>query len=123
MTLETLAPAADWDAEAHGDTVEALTSLGDPAVTVRIWCDDDCEDCRALLPTFGAALEAADVPAERVVQYAVERLPEGRKRGPQVEAYGISRIPTVVVERDGDEVARYEEGVGEPIATHLAVRL
>ena len=123
MTLETLAPAADWDAGEHADAVAVLAALADEAYTVRVWCDDGCKDCRALLPAFGAALEAAGVPDDRVVQYAVERLPEGRKRGPKVDEYDVSRIPTVVVERDGATVARYEEGVGEPIATYLAARL
>ena len=123
MTLRTLAPAADWDAEAHADAVAAFAALADEAYTVRVWCDDGCKDCRALLPAFGAALAAAGVPDDRVVQYAVERLPEGEKRGPLVDAYDVSRIPTVVVERDGEVVARYEEGVGEPIPSYLAERL
>lgn len=123
MPLETLVPASDWDAAANADAVRALEVLRDPAFTVRIWCDDGCKDCQALLPAFGAALEAAGVPDERVVQYAVERLPEGRKRGPRVETYGVSRIPTVVIERGGEEIARYEEGVGGPIARYLAARL
>lgn len=122
MTLSTLTPAADWDASAHADAVEALAALGEPD-RVLIWCDDGCKDCQALLPAFGAALEAAGVPDDHVVQYAVERLPEGRKRGPKVEAYGIERIPTVVVERDGEERARFVEGDGDSIVDALADQL
>jgi thiol-disulfide isomerase/thioredoxin len=121
MTLATLEPAADWDADAHGEAAETLADLDD-GYTFLVWGDDGCGDCQALLPGFGAALAAAAIPDERVIQHAVERLPEGRKRGPKVEAYGIERIPTVVVERDGEEVARFVEDEGMPIAEYLAAR-
>lgn len=122
MTLDTLTAAADWDPSEDPEVVEALSSLG-PEDRVLVWCDDGCKDCQALLPAFAAALEAAAVPSERVVQHAVERLPGGRKRGPMVDAYDIRRIPTVVVERDGVELARYVEGNGEAIADSIAEQL
>lgn len=122
MTLETLSPAPDWDPADHGDAIDTLAGLDDEYV-FRVWGDDGCGDCQALLPAFGAALEAAGVLDDRVVQYAVERLPEGKKRGPQVPDYGIERIPTVVVERDGEEVVRFVEDEGMPIAEYLAERL
>lgn len=122
MTLETLTPAADWSPAAHASTVETLAGLDD-RYRLLVWCDDGCGDCRALLPEFAAALEAAGVPDERIVEYEVERLPEGEKRGPKVEAYGIERIPTVVVERDGEPVARFEEGDVGPIAGSIAGQL
>lgn len=122
MTLETLTPAPDWNAAAHRTAVEALASLG-PDDRIMVWCDDGCVDCRMLLPAFAAALDAAGVPSDKVLQYEVERLPEGRKRGPQVEAYDIERIPTVVVERAGTQVARFEEGDPPPIASALASQL
>ena len=122
MTLATLTPPADWDAAAHAEAVETLAGLDD-TYAFRVWGDDGCGDCQALLPAFGAALEAAAIPDERVVEYAVERLPAGKKRGPKVAEYGIERIPTVVVERDDEEVARFVEDEGMPIAEYLAERL
>lgn len=122
MTLETLTPAADWDTGAHAEAVDALASLG-AADRVLVWCDDGCKDCRALLPAFAAALEAAGVPDDRVVEHAVERLPEGEKRGPKVDEYGVERIPTVVIERDGVETARFVEGDGDDVADALARQL
>lgn len=122
MTLRTMAPPADWDRADHAGAVETLADLDD-SCRFLVWCDDGCDDCRALLPAFAAALEAAGIGEERVVQHAVDRLPEGRKRGPMVEAYGIERIPTVVVERDGEPVARFVEDEAEPIAEHLAREL
>jgi thioredoxin-like negative regulator of GroEL len=40
-----------------------------------------------------------------------------------VAAYGIERIPTVVIEREGSEVARFVEGEPGPIAESLASQL
>jgi len=122
MTLETMVPDPAWDADAHPDVVETLAGLGEEYVLL-VWGDDGCKDCQALLPEFGAALDAAGFPDERLVEYAVERLPEGKKRGPKVPEYDIERIPTVVVERGGEEVARFVEDEGMPIADFLAERL
>lgn len=122
MQLETMAPDPSWRTSAHEPAVETLASLDDRYV-FHVWCDDGCPDCRARLPAFGAALEAAGIPEDRIVHYAVERLPDGNKRGPMVEEYGIDRIPTVVVERAGVEVARFVEEASLPIAEYLAERL
>lgn len=122
MTLETLTPAADWSPSAHREAVDALASLGG-ADRVLVWCDDGCGDCQALLPAFAAALEAAGVAESRVIEHPVERLPEGEKRGPKVDEYGIERIPTVVIERYGVEIARFTEGDEGAIAESLARQL
>ena len=39
------------------------------------------------------------------------------------EEYGIELIPTVIVERDGEEVARFVESEDRPIAEYLAAQL
>lgn len=122
MTLETMTPAPSWDADEYAESVAVLADLGSEYV-FRVWGDDGCKDCQAQLPAFAAALAAADIPPERVIQYAVERLPEGEKRGSQVEAYGITRIPTVVVERDGVEIARFVEEADVSIAEYLAAAI
>jgi thiol-disulfide isomerase/thioredoxin len=100
-----------------------LERLGDAGLTFRVWGGDWCGDCRAQLPAFAAALAAAGVPADRVHEYPVEKAADGSKTGPAVEAYGVDRIPTVVVERDGEEVARFVEAADEPVAAYLAARL
>lgn len=122
MTLETLTPSADWSPADHREAVDALSSLGG-ADRVLVWCDDGCGDCRALLPDFAAALEAAGVAGSRVTAYPVERLPEGEKRGPKVDEYGVERIPTVVIERYGTPIAQFVEGDEGPIAESLARQL
>ena len=117
-----MTPDSSWDPDAHTDVVETLAALGEEYVFL-VWGDDGCVDCQERLPAFGAAIEAASIPDDRVIQYAVERLPEGEKRGPKVEEYEIGLIPTVIVERDGEEVARFEEEEDAPIPEFLAERL
>ncbi|WP_136687764.1 thioredoxin family protein [Halorhabdus amylolytica] len=117
MPLETMEPNPIWSAEAHEDTVETLRQFDD--VTYKIWGGDWCGDCRSQLPDFAAALDAADVPADRIEHYPVDQ----DKQGADVAEYDIEYIPTVVVERDGEELARFVEEENEPIAVYLAKRL
>lgn len=117
-TLQTMQPEAEW--EADDETV--LETLADDYV-FHVFGGDWCGDCQRQLPAFGAALAAAGVDAERIHHYPVEKRDDGSKTGPGVDAYGIEYIPTVVVERDGEEVARFVENADEPIATYLAARL
>lgn len=113
-------PTPTWDREANADVVEAL---GADELTFKVWAGDWCPDCRRQLPDFAAALDAAGVPAERIEQYPVEKEEDGSKTGPLVEEYDVALIPTVVVERDGREVARFVEEESVPIATYLAEQL
>jgi thiol-disulfide isomerase/thioredoxin len=118
-TLETMRPAADWDPASHEAEIE---TLADESLTFRVWSGDWCPDCREQLPAFAAALEAAGVPDERLYAYPVERTDEG-KEGPEMDAYDVDRIPTVIVERDGEEVARFVESGPLPITATLAREL
>ena len=118
--LETMQPNPAWDADSYPEVVEALSAAG---LSFKVWGGDWCKDCRARLPDFGAALAAAGVSEERIDHYPVEKEEDGSKVGPRVEEYGIKLIPTVVVERDGREVARFVEKEDVPIAVYLADRL
>ena len=118
--LETMRPNPAWSADAYEDVVEALSEDG---LVFRVWGGDWCGDCRGQLPDFGAALDAAGVPDDRIHHYPVEKDADGSKTGPKVEEFGIDRIPTVVVERDGEEVGRFVEDERAPIAVYLAGRL
>jgi thiol-disulfide isomerase/thioredoxin len=115
MPLDTLEPNPAWVADAYAETVDTLEAHR-AELTYKIWCGDWCKDCRAQLPDFGAALEEAEVPSDRIVEHALN--PD--KEGPGVEEYGIEHVPTVVVERDGEEIARFVEDEGMPIAVYLA---
>jgi thiol-disulfide isomerase/thioredoxin len=117
MTLETMTPDPVWDAEANAEAVAALAHNDD--LRYLVWAGDWCPDCRRTLPSFAAALAAAGVPDERVEQFPVET-ENGRKVGPGVEEYGIEFIPTVIVERDGEELFRYVEDEGMPVAAYVA---
>ncbi|WP_254862746.1 TlpA family protein disulfide reductase [Halovivax gelatinilyticus] len=116
MELETLRPNPAWDAASYEESVNVLESHRDE-LTYRVWGGDWCKDCRALLPDFAAALDAAGVPDDRIDERPVDR----EKDGPGVEAYDVAYIPTIVVEsNDGDEVARFVEDESVPPAIYLA---
>lgn len=117
--METMEPAADWDPAAHEGVVETLAADG---LSFHVWGGDWCPDCREQLPAFAAALEAAGVPADRVTVYPVERT-DGGKTGPGMTEHGVERVPTVIVERDGAEVARFVERSALPIPVALTREL
>lgn len=118
MSLETMQPTPTWDPAAHESAVETFETLRD-RITVHVWGGDWCPDCRSQLPDFAAALSAAEVPEAAVHRHPVDR----EKEGELVEAYDIEYVPTVVVEVDGDAVARFVESANRPIAETLADRL
>jgi thiol-disulfide isomerase/thioredoxin len=118
MQLETMEPNPVWVGDAYGETVDTLAAHAEDLV-VKVWGGDWCKDCRAQLPDFAAALEAAGVPESNIEHYPVDE----DKQGPGVEEYDVELIPTVVVEQDGDEVARFVEEESVPIAVYLADRL
>ena len=120
--LETMEPNPVWVADAYTDTVDTLSEYADDLV-FRVWGGDWCKDCRSQLPDFGAALKAAEVPEANVHHYPTEKAEDGSKTGPGVEEYGIEFIPTVVVEHEGDEIARFVEDEPVPIAVYLAERI
>jgi thiol-disulfide isomerase/thioredoxin len=121
MELETLRPNPAWDADSYREAVDTFASIADE-ILLKVWGGDWCKDCRAQLPDFGAAMEAAGV--DSVEHYPVEKADDGSKVGPEVEAYDIKLIPTVVVEdAAGNELARYVEDAERPIVVELADQL
>lgn len=117
MALTTLEPNPAWASGAYEETVDILEAHDD--FVYKIWGGDWCPDCRSQLPDFGAALDAADVPEANIEQYELDK----NKQGPGVEKYDIDLIPTVVVEREGEEVVRFVESESVPIAVYLAQRI
>lgn len=116
--LETMEPNPVWVEDAYADTVDFLSHHRND-LDYHVWGGDWCKDCRAQLPDFGAALDAAGVPKRHIHHYPTEKEDDGSKTGPGVEAYDIEYIPTVVVERDGEEIARFVEEERVPIAVYL----
>ncbi len=118
--LSAMQPDPTWDAESYDEEVQTLARKG---LTYRVWGGDWCPDCRRQLPQFAAALDAADVSAERLQVYSVDR-ENGKKVGKGLEEFGVDRIPTVIVENaDGEELARFVEQESRPIAGFLADEL
>jgi len=121
MSLDTMEPDPVFNEDAHTDTIDTLAEHDE--LTYIVWGGDWCGDCRAQLPTFGAALEAAGVGDDRIEEIPVEKLADGSKAGPKVEEYGIEYIPTVVVQHDGTEIARFVEEEPVSIPVYLAERI
>lgn len=117
MSLETMSPNPGWNTD-HEDAVETVATHADD-LTIRVWGGDWCGDCRDVLPDFAAALDAAGVSEDRIEEYALDR----EKEGELVDEYDIEYIPTIVVERDGREVARFVESEPELPIVFLAERL
>jgi thiol-disulfide isomerase/thioredoxin len=115
MPLETMEPNPVWVEDAYAETVDVFEAYGEDLV-FRVWGGDWCKDCRSQLPDFGAALDAAEVPEDNVVHYELDQ----DKQGPGVEEYDIEYIPTVVVESNGEEIARFVEEESVPISVYLA---
>lgn len=113
-----MSPNPVWDAPSYEDAVDTLAAHANE-ITVHVWGGDWCKDCRAILPDFAAALDAAGIPDDRIEVHAVDQ----DKDGPGVEEYDIEFIPTVVVERDGNEVTRFVESEPQPPAIYIAERL
>lgn len=123
MSLETMTPDPEWDPAAHDAAMETVRDVAD-RVSVSIWCGDWCGDCRRLLPPFAAAIDEIALPESAVHVYSVEKRSDGSKVGERVEEYAVERTPTVILELDGTEVARFEEGRTEgPILESLADQL
>ncbi|WP_256392143.1 thioredoxin [Natronoarchaeum rubrum] len=120
MSLETMEPTPTWDADAHEETVDVFAELAeDDSITIKVWGGDWCKDCRAELPDFGAALDAAEFPEDRVEEIPVDE----DKDGPLTDEYDVELIATIVVERDGEEIVRFEEEEPVPAAVYLADEL
>ena len=120
MELETMQPSVDFEPAGYEQSIAAL---GSEEYDFHVWGGDWCIDCQEQLPDFGAALESAGVDNQNVHHYPVEKAEDGSKTGPGVEEYGIEYIPTVVVEKDGDELVRFVESEDVPIAAYLGKEL
>lgn len=118
VSLSSFEPDPAWDPEAYAETVAAFSSLPETAV-VHVWGGDWCGDCRRELPALAAALDAADLPPDQIAIHPVT----SDKDGALVDAYDVTRVPTVVVQVDGDPVARFEEKDRAPAPVAVAETL
>lgn len=117
-SLEVTRPNPTWDADSYEETVETFADLDEDA-RILVWAADWCKDARRELPDFFAALDAAGVGDDRIEVYELDRAKDGER----VAEYGISYIATIVVERDDEELARFEESADLPAAQAVAEQL
>ena len=106
----------------HDAPPEVVEALANDDLRFKVWGGDWCPDCTDQLPRLAAVLDEAGVSADRIDQYPVEKV-DGEKEGAEMDEYGVEYIPTVVVLRRGEEVARFVESADEPIAESLARKL
>ena len=116
--MQAMEPNPAFDPESYPGVIEAFDALG-PDARILIWGGDWCPDTRQELPDFAALLEATDLDPDQIDAYAVDQ----DKQGPKVTAYDIERIPTIVVERGDEELARFVEGEDVPAGVFLAEQL
>ena len=111
-------PNPAFDPDSYPEVLEAFDALEDTG-RVLVWGADWCKDTRHELPDFAAALEASALDDDQIEVIEVDR----EKQGPKVEEYGVELIPTIVIEDDGEEIARFVEGEDLPAAIVLAEQL
>lgn len=120
MQLDTMRPAETADVDPA--VIETFRTVAADLV-IHVWGGDWCGDCQDQLPQFAAVLEAAGIDPAETNHYPVEKDEDGSKIGPQVDAYAIAYIPTIVIEYAGHEIARFVESAPEPAAAVLADQL
>lgn len=123
MTLKCMRPDSRWQPNsAEQEAIETLRPRIDE-LSILVWGADWCGDCKAALPLFAAALERLNIDPEKVTQHEVQKLDDGSKAGPQVTEYDIKFIPTIVLERNGQEIARFVESGEDPAIVDLAIQI
>lgn len=115
-------PDPSWESSGVETAINTFETLADE-LTISVWGGDWCKDCQEQLPAFAAALQTAGIDPEETRHFPVEKNDDGSKDGPLVEKYDITLIPTIVVERDGTEIARFVESAANPAIVELAEQL
>lgn len=99
----------------------AITTIASRAdkVTILLVLGTWCRDSKRELPRFLAIVKAAGVPESAVTMVGVDRT----KRDPEglTETWRITRVPTFVVFRSGQEIGRVVERI--PAGTTFEVEL
>ena len=110
-------PFAEWfeegyDAyEPNAAVVAKLQEIDREGVDITVFFGTWCGDSRREVPRLLKLLDELEFPAENLTLVAVDGVDEATKRSPTGEEKGVEiyRVPTLVVSRGGEEVARFVE--------------
>lgn len=90
----------------HLSGYEVVTFMG-------TWCDDS----QNLVPKLLKVLAAADYPMHQHTMYGVDRTKQAKYT--EAKFYEISRVPTIILLKDNQEVGRITESVNKSIEADL----
>lgn len=96
---------------AQAEVLDALRQQPSEDAEILVFFGTWCGDSRRQVPRLMQLLDAIDWPAERRRLIAVDRADDLHKRSPDGEERGreIYRVPTIIVQRGGDELGRIVE--------------
>ena len=86
-------------------------------VTFLVFGGTWCEDTQILLPHFLRVLDEAGFPEKAVTMYGTTRSKETLKK--EASKNNITKLPTIIVYKDGKEIGRIEETVRKSIEVDL----
>lgn len=77
-----------------------------------------CEDSQRLIPELYKVLLSIHYPLEKLRMYGVDR--QKHAQGDEHKTYAVTRVPTIIVLKDGQERGRITETVEHSIEADLA---
>lgn len=124
ITRRDLREYAPWQtvlASPYTPDAAVVRSIGNSArnVTVFAVVATWCPDTKRELPHLFAIMEAAEIPDTALTMVAVDRTKKDAEG--MTEKLGITRVPTFVVLRKGEEIGRFVEKV--PVDSSLEKEL
>ena len=110
-------PYSEWSREGYADytpnpeILEALRTTDMTGLEFTVFFGTWCGDSRREVPRLLKLFDALGLPEGSVELVALDRTAEALKQSPGGEERGreIYRVPTLIVERDGEELSRLVE--------------
>jgi thiol-disulfide isomerase/thioredoxin len=116
-------PYFDWFRKPYDDYVPNPSALDvlrqkSSGISFLVFGGTWCEDTQKLLPLFVKVTDLAGISRNRVTLYFTDRdkhTPEGLEN-----QYGVTRVPTFIMIKNGVEVGRITESVSQSVEADLA---
>jgi thiol-disulfide isomerase/thioredoxin len=86
----------------------------DMVIFMGTWCDDS----HYLIPKLYALLKKLNYPIAKIPMYGVDR--DKSTGGNEKERYKITKVPTIILYREGSEIGRITESVAQSIEHDLS---